>query len=431
MQQIRVKLSPTSVSVTPQQGATFTVVTGATVRLERMGSGQLQVPARATNATLEFFEIPKPQGQQGPDIATTPRLIGTLSGQIQIENDAPKFDAGGRFMSSTQLVNGSDFIVLLNFDTGTFENTNQDTNLTLPWEVSEEKRRLEVGVKLNIAGSVHSDIPFNDKLDIPLRHNGVPEDGTSRSVFIECFGVNAVYPSRNSQLGLTQHIPIGNDPIRVFVHTSVGIRCNAIRSGSFNLNNTLRQGITEILRSGGFTNIEVDIDPPVQNVDMIWVRRDLRFIARNVANPNRVFDNEGWDIPFFDYWVFCERNVAPVANEFGLAESLNPSARFNMPHRTKRVITPIVLVEGPFEQNYRDVSPGDRMNYVANCITHEIGHSLGLRHGLTFQPSTKTYLLLRGFALGAMAYMNITVGQPHPLRRFGPVHRDTIQRHFL
>lgn len=424
---IRVLLQPATVSMTPGGGgAAYTVVTGVTISLASRGRGAAPVQATPTAASLELYEVPG----QG-DTARQPRLIGTLAGEIRLEGSTFKFaGVAPLLIQFDPLVNETDFRVPLTYATTNFENVT-DQNLRLPWESVAERGRLEVGVKLLINGTVHSDLANNDTLDVSLVHRGVPDDGTDTAHRFECHGIQEVYPTGNHHLTTAQHIRIGSDPLRIFVHDSVRDACNAVHPGSFNLAQ-LTTHLTTIFQDAGFSTIDVQQKSDADATAAWWQQRGSRFIAKNVANPSSVFDNEGQDLPFFEFWAFGQSSLFGGA-EAAESESLNPANEINVGARTKRVIVPIAVQGGQqvFDGTYGQINQAaTRMQFLASVLAHEIGHTLGLPHALHFDASGQSYSQLGGNIIGAMGVLRVD-GARGRVQKFGPVHKETIRRHFL
>jgi hypothetical protein len=294
--------------------------------------------------------------------------------------------------------------------------------------VESENSVLEAGVKLTVGGSVVADLAANDRLDIPLRHNAVPEDGTDQNTRLRCFGVGIVYPSASHLLSGNSRIQFPGT-MNIHIHNNVGSACNAIHPGSFD-QGQLTQKITTVMSDAGFAGVNITMIDDTQ-ARTVWARRNGRWVGQNIATPPNFLPGEGSSIPFFDYWIFHERNVAPLGGDAGNSEALNDSSP---PGANKLVILPIVIPGGgaspPFQDSYQATLAADRMNFLADLITHEIGHSLGLRHGLRFNPSDSSYVLDSSVLKGAMTMLFVRGGQI-PLKKFGPVHKQTIQNHFL
>ena len=424
---IRVLLQPTTVSVTPGDGsADYTVVTGVTMSLASRGRGAPPVQATAKPASLEFYEVP---GRR--DTERQARLIGTLAGEIRLDGSDFKMAAATPLMIQFDaLVAETDFRVPLTYDTTNFENmTNQD--LRLPWESVSERGRLEVGVKLLIEGTVHSDLANNDTLDVSLIHRGVPDDGTDTAHRFECHGVREVYPTGNHHLTSAQHIRIGSSPVRIFVHDSVRDACNAVHASSFDLGQ-LRTHLTTIFQDAGFSTVDVQQKNDADATGAWWQQRGNRFIAKNVANPASVFDNEGQDLPFFEFWAFGQAGLFGGV-EAGESEALNPANEINVGAKTKRVIAPIAVVGGQpeFDGTYGQITQAaTRMQFLASLLAHEIGHTLGLPHALHFDAGGQSYSQNGGNIIGAMGLLRVDGGRGR-VQKFGPVHKETIRQHFL
>jgi len=359
---IRVRLQPQTVQMDPvptNRSLRYTVVHALTVRLEVHGRGPNPTNTTPVPAKLEFFEVPRPR-----DSSQQNRLIATRDGQFRMDGTTPKLDFVLSAMTLDPVVDGSDFRVTLEWDTGTIENAINVTRLILPWEVSEERNVIEVGVVLTIDGNVHAALAVNDRADIPLQHNRVPRDGSSTTEFVA---------QRTTAEATAPTAPWAGVP------------------------------------AGG----------PV--------------IARNVTDPLALAPADGVDIPFFDFWVFYD-NPPINSGESGQSEMLNPNNPFNRTARTKRVISPIALVSGgaagTFDSVYPQVNSANAMNFLADLIAHEIGHTFGFEHGLLFEPGTSSYTPSSASFRDAMTNETV-VGGAIPLKRWGPVHRQVLRTHFL
>jgi hypothetical protein len=424
---IRVLLQPATVSVTPGGGgAAYTVVTGVTISLASRGRGAAPVQATPTPASLEFHEVPG----RG-DTARRPRLIGTLAGEIRLDGSTFKFaGVAPLLIQFDPLVDETDFRVPITYDTTHFENVT-DQNLRLPWESVAERGRLEVGVKLLIDGAVHSDLANNDTLDVSLVHRGVPDDGTDTAHRFECHGVREVYPTGNHHLTTTQRIAIGTDPLRIFVHDSVRDACDAVHAGSFDLAQ-LTTHLTTLFQDAGFSTLDVQQKSDADATAAWWQQSGARFIAKNVANPTSVAGNEGQNLPFFEFWAFGQASLFGGA-EAAESEALNPGNEINVSGRTKRVIVPIAVLGGQavFVNTYQQITvAATRMQFLASLLAHEIGHTFGLPHALHFDSGNSTYSQSGGDILGTMGLLTVNGGRGR-LQKFGPVHKETLRRHFL
>jgi len=429
---VRVKMQPEEIEITSGNGTKYKVVAACTVSLENMGSGT--TPAGA--ATLEFWEMPDIHDQ-----STTPRKLGFLQGEL--DPSVPKFkETRVQAIEHDATLLGppgdpkSDFRLIIETNSDTIEWGLTGTSLRLPWEVEEEARKFEVGVKLLVAGNVVADVNANDKVDVPLAHPEVPEDGTDTANLLEHLGAGTVYPDSNFLLAKTPQVErIAAGTVNIFLHQSVRTACNAADANSFDLAK-LTADLRTTMQSGGFATVNVSEKTTAQ-AGSIWILPQgfTRFTARNVADPANVFvtgvaDNEGTDIPFFDYWVFHEASVGGA--EAGDQEIINPNPGFgfNRQAKTKRMIFPIALCGGGnFNSSYGSALDQDeKMRFTANVITHEIGHGLGLRHALHFSRSGHNYF--QDDDLGVMN--NIGVSGGHVLlSKFSVIEKKVLKRHFL
>lgn len=144
----------------------------------------------------------------------------------------------------------------------------------------------------------------------------------------------------------------------------------------------------------------------------------------------------------FDFWVVFEPTLKPqTVTEDGETEAIadfNPSSS----PPTKLVTWPISMLKPSLSKTVgMEIHPKLGQAYypsafIANVISHEIGHALGLRHALRSDSTASTgYALSRkdkakeSLARGVMAYINI-VDFVSFLGFFGPVHRSTIKARF-
>jgi hypothetical protein len=409
--------------MSPPGGRAYTVVHKCTVHLEQRGSGPPPVDSTPTDATIIFFEV----AARG-DSSQSPREIARLSGQLRMDGTAPKFDTRINNLVHHQNVDDTDFRVRLELDSNVFENVRPSLSLFFPWEVDVENEVMEVDTKLEIAGSVHADFNDNDGLDVPLTHRRVPEDGTDQNSRQTCFGSTTVYPSENHLLASGARIQFPGT-MNITIHDSVRSACNAFHPDSFDLGQ-LTQKVTSVMSDAGFGSVSMTMADDTQ-ARVVWRRHDGRWVGKNIATPPNFSDGEGTSLPFFDYWMFHETSVSPQGSDAGNSEALNT---FAPPGANKLVIFPIVIpgagATTPFGTAYGATTADHHMNFLADLITHEIGHSLGLRHGLRFDGQGSSYSLSGGVLRGVMTMLEVNGGEI-PLKNFGPVHKETIRRHFL
>ena len=419
----RLRLQPVTVRISPPGGRAYTVVHKCNVSLEQRGSGPPPVDSTPTDASIVFFEI----AARG-DSSQSPREIARLSGKLRMDGSDPKFDMLINNLVRHQDVDGSDFRVTLELDSNVFENVFPSLNLVLPWEVDAENEVMEVDTKLEIGGNVHADFADNDGLDVPLTHRRVPEDGTDQSSRQTCFGSTTVYPSENALLASGARIQFPGT-VNITIHNSVRSACNAFHPASFDLGQ-LTQKLTSVMSDAGFGSVSVSMANDTQ-ARAVWQRPNGRWVGKNIATPPNFLPGEGASLPFFDYWIVHETSVGPQGGDAGNSEALNT---FAPPGANKLVIFPIVIpgagATTPFGNAYGATTAGHHMNFLADLITHEIGHSRGLRHGLRFDGGGQSYSLSGGLLLGVMTTLEVSGGEI-PLKNYGPVHKETIQRHFL
>jgi hypothetical protein len=226
--------------------------------------------------------------------------------------------------------------------------------------------------------------------------------------------------------------------MNIFIHEDVGKRTNELKATSYAFTSVVTH-VEAIMKEAGFATLSItevkDSDPALK---AIWTKRAGKVIAQNVgtADPETdgVTDTDGTDIPFFDSWVFMDRVHRPKSDEAADSEMRNPDekTRVNLTAKTKRLIRPIVIYGRSNEAyaNSIDATKASEVpKLVASLICHEIGHGLGLLHGLNFDRSSKVYTKAK--ETGTMTMLR-TDAQGNAFEQlFGPVHKDLFKTFYL
>jgi hypothetical protein len=422
MNKVRVRLTPTKKAMTG-----FTAVGGVTIKLEAKGPAAGTVTATAQPAKLELVEV-----AGAKDKTTSDRVIYSLDGTIVDQSGVPFFDSTTNSPTRAFTNKTSDFGLTLTWDTTTFKVPLGGTFLNLPWESSAENFQMEVRARLTVAGAIEADLAQNDVLDVPMKHLAVPDDGTNTTDTSEAFGVTTVYPTKHDFLKASDRIPFAGKTLNVFIHDGVGTGLNGMRTGCYTFA-SVKSALTTILNDGGFGNLNiVEVTSADPKLTAVWTTLNGERVAKNVTDPQNIADNEGTDIPFFDYWIFFETTKSPQGSEAAQSESLNPNAtKVDVAKATKRAIQPIfILKKSPkFLTALTAVLAADSANLIATLMAHEIGHSLGLRHGLDFDVGAGSYTVAT--EVGTMTGGSVDGGGHAVAQLFGPVHRDVIKKFYL
>lgn len=400
-------------------------VTGCKLSFTTKGGGDLPADGKH-EAAIEFFEV----AGKG-DKAVADRKIGTLAGTLTLTKGQPRFQ--GTSIRYEPLVEHTDFYLNLVWPEAQWEAMEAAPQLKLPWEVDVEGDKQEVGARLVVDEEVLADVAANKPIDVPLKHKSVPDDGTSAKKRFTGWGVEAVYPVGNALLGDSDRIPIGDRALKVFVHAGVQDHLDRLVEGGFKLP-VLAASLKRIFATGGFNKVDVELKSDA-DAKTLWKRVDERWVASKMNTAPAVFlkagtedPKEGNDVHFFDHWVFHEKTVIPTWGEVGEAEILNGFAPVNVAAATKRVMLPTVLVGQMMDGAVAEAeSAQNGHDYIANTIAHEIGHALGLRHCLYFDGSDYSKLTN---GLGVMSQLN-SQGGDVVLKRFSPVERATLAKHYL
>jgi Met-zincin len=409
-------------SPNPPAGS-FTVVTGLFPRLRNDAIGNPPIAAGASApAVIEF--IARIKG--GTFIS-----LGTLNGTVDFNagkgKPLPRFTIKTR--TTKQTVNGvvntttvidftrattanvtrSDWLLTVNPDADTFPfaagTSLTDFDIQLPWVFDQKSPILELSARLTVNGAVAADESRNTAFQIPLIHNGVPEDLDPAKPALTLYGLRTALPASLERPG----IALGGRPLQVFVHPSVTTFLTTASSAAALAQ--MRTSILATLSDVGFPTVNVVMsgDPTfaaeLARFNGFFTTTNSQFHARGMTNllgpspvavgtkaflPDRssTVRGEGALIPFFDCFVALE-NRNPTKLEIGLGETFNVAGANPIPAGMKLICAPILVMAGSGSKSgmggqLAKVDSQDHGNLMANVICHEVGHTLGLRHGLSF-----------------------------------------------
>ena len=522
---IRVKLTPTTVHLTPTGTGTFTsaakpgkgsfpVVVGLKVSLEDRGAGIMPPPLLANlrpSATLEIFARQRVQNPAAPYT-----LCGTFNGTMSLQGTArtptlvakrPDPSGSGTLVpdftpntaparspttppappappAAPEIMLRSDWTLPLKAENNTIQIVDgASVTLRIPWIFDPADPHLQLNARLVVGGTTETDVvgaAANMPIEIPLQHDKVPDEAVANKVaehpLLSFFGVHTLstmsrertLPAGLSSAGLT---------VNVFVDDTVLALVPAANTGQ------LRTHVITVLQAAGFTTVNVELaaaappTPPGQTPPQTVRTRfaalfvqarvvkslNLWFMSRNVPEARRVaiatkmeangdppviLAGETVQIPFFDFFI-CAQNIDPPKGEVGHSEIIdrvvgaNPRATPPVV-ATKAILAPIVITAGSNSQSgmrkmISTLGGEQTAQLVASTICHEIGHTLGLRHVVSFQEALPHVFAdvqcrsVMGAAVAPPAPPPPTVPPtpPVPFEFFSPVQMVTIRQNYL
>ena len=401
----------------------FTAVTGLFPRLRNDATGTPPIATGANApATIEF--IARIKG--GTFIS-----LGTLNGRVDFNagkgKPLPRFTIGTR--TTRQTVNNvvntttvidltpvttvnvtrSDWLLTVNPDADTVPiapgSQLSNFDIQLPWVFDQKNPILELSARLSVNGAVAADESRNTPLQIPLIHNGVPEDLDAAQPALTLYGLRTALPASLARSGFA----LAGRPLQVFVHPSVTTFLTTASSAA--ALTQMRNSMAITLSDVGFPTVNIVMQgdatfaAELARFDRFFTITNGQFHARGMTNvtgpsplvqgsraflPDRNFliNGEGATIPFFDCFVALE-NRDPTKLEIGLGETFNVAGATPIAAGMKLVCSPILVMAGRgtssgMRGQLAKVDAQDHGNLMANVICHEVGHTLGLRHGVSF-----------------------------------------------
>jgi hypothetical protein len=440
MNKIHVILQPTKKDMTVPQpdgkkALTYTPIGGVTVRMEHFGNGTSAVTDSAQDAKFELLEIPGTN-----DTSKKSRVLFSIDGTIIDKSGVPFFDSSAPpALPPTTLFSRkkSDFFIDLKFAPDNFKIPGKDTALVLPWESSAEHFTMEVRARLSVAGKVESDPALNDTLDLTMNNLSVPNDGTDDADPSDGIGIGTVYLTKNYLLNENERILAKGKTIAIFVEDAVGQQANALKPNSYSVP-ALTKSLTTIMADAGFGKLAVtEFKRTDLRATALWDDASGEVVAKGIKDPKGPDSDPSAVLPFFTYWVFANTSSNPPDdNEGAIAELLSDVV--NIAAATKPVYKPITLflrAGTPLAKAIGSTLADEVPNAIATLIAHEVGHGMGLRHGLHFDISAGTYSVEPSRCLGTMAGQHVeehVKGEGHALAQlFGPVHKEVLKKHFL
>jgi hypothetical protein len=276
--------------------------------------------------------------------------------------------------------------------------------------------------RLTIAGVVEADVGQNDSLDLTMLHKAVPDDGTNAQDTSDCFGIGTVYPTKNDFLKSTDRIKFPGT-MTIMLEDTVGQTANSITPSSYTLA-ALTSALGTIMGDAGLGTPSVtEFTRTAASATALWTVSSGKVVAVGAGT--------GVTLPFFTYWIFADTSNMPASSgEFGNSEGISPPV--NVAAGTKLLLSPIILFvqsQTPFAKSISATVASDVPNALATMLAHEIGHSMGLRHGLDFDISAGTYSVAT--QIGAMTGQTTSAVGKAQAQLYGPVHKDVIKKLYL
>ncbi|GAC1577843.1 MAG: hypothetical protein NVS3B20_09130 [Polyangiales bacterium] len=359
-------------------------------------------------------------------------MLYSITGKIADNGGKPKFDSSTNKPTKLVAVTDTDFGIDIEFDSKSFAVPLAGSFLELPWESVEENEAMELRARLTVETKIESDVADNDTLDLPMVHKSVPNDGTDPKDTSDCVGIGTVYPKKMLTGAFGKRVEFAGETVRVFLDEELGKRTESIKSGSYSIS-ILTKSLATIFTDAGFgVPVVTEFKRTDPKALAIWTTLSTgEVVAKGVTSSTSISDADGVDIPFFEYWLWVDEFVAPPPHEVAHSEITN-EIKADAKKKTKRAITPIGIHTksgSPFERCVKKTVVADVPHILATAIAHEIGHSLGLRHGLEFDSVALTYTIAT--RIGTMTSPFTDAGARAIPQLFGPVHKDVLKKKYL
>jgi hypothetical protein len=255
-------------------------------------------------------------------------------------------------------------------------------------------------------------------------------------------GVGSVYPTDNFHFDHRGPAKIPCKGISIYLQ---GVLAGARTASRQNIEfAAVASKLRQVFDPLGIGPLDVKERTPQDAITAGFQRRSYKrgeaWMAKDVLmkNPDAPLSTDGIDMPFFTYWVFFETNMTlHSATEGGEAED-SFSSRTAKERGAKLLRFPTALL-GALSQPFltlmrRVIGLESATNALVNLIAHEVGHGLGLGHGLI--ATGAAYALVPG-AVAGEAERCRGVMRPiasdagfMPLHFFGPVHTATLRARY-
>jgi hypothetical protein len=327
--------------------------------------------------------------------------------------------------------------------------------LHLDWNMGDYHDPYQIAAELFV-GDYQYASPNMDglpRVDIFTRHPSVPYGKSATPVI--CYGVQKMHPVDNENWANLADAPkLGSATLRIRVHTSVRQMLNSLASADADsIFTTALSNIQSVLVDAGFPTAQVEVKE-VQDSDMpdVFTLKNKRWVAKpsaGLVDAKGGIDPAGLDVskcvslPFWDIYVVAEQRSPDGSSvEAGVSELVTFSDMtkvIDKGNATKRVPFPISIMWGTnalFAQAFGEcATTDDKTNFLTNIITHEIGHTFGLRHVLDCDTSTGTpkYTLFSDSTNvfgGAVSTDEHDINNKCGIKFYGPVHVPIVKQAF-
>ena len=415
MNTVRLKLQPVTAKVNGR-----TLVGGLTVSLASLGKGTSLVTTTAQPALIEILEMPA----RG-DSSQSTRVLFSMAGTVVDSSGVAVFTWNGTAVTAMFTLDASDFTLEMAFDGANFKGMSLAT-LVLPWEAATEGFTMELGARVTVGGTVESQSvagATGDILDVGMTHLKVPDDGDPTSTDTStCIGVGTVYPTRNDFLKTGERIPFKGMTLNVFLEDAIGQRVTNIVANSYTLA-AFSSALATIMTDAGFTA------PNVTEFTFTGTPITPAALALWKSDATTRIAGKGTAIPYFDFWVFLGSGAPLKMGDAGLSEG---KTGWSVTAATKTLATPtfVFLRSGlPYTTTLSGIAASDVPSSLATVVAHEIGHGLGLLHGLKFNVSSGGSYA-QASRIGTMTKVVNSGSHAFP-QLYGPVHKAALKTFYL
>ena len=134
--------------------------------------------------------------------------------------------------ATTNDITRSDWVLRIEKHPDTFDtNAVQSFFVRLPWQFVENPGRMQLSARLTVNGKLEADENRNTPLDIPLKHDSVPEDADPKGTPLTFFGLRNLYTKVNANSPSAQ-VAFRGRTLRVILHATFRTFCTGSTSAT-------------------------------------------------------------------------------------------------------------------------------------------------------------------------------------------------------